>query len=117
MSIAFNRIGGKYKISANYGAKDGGHKDSQGNNVIIRVATFFDYLNKMLGEPYWGISKQPGTALNFSDIPSTKGIILYHARFAQATGHTDLWSGSKCYYNCPEPEVKKAFDIALWKVN
>lgn len=63
-----------------------------GRNIILRVRTMYEYLSKVLGNQSWGLSKNPGQSV---ELPVRTGIVLYHADFADATGHVDLWTGTE----------------------
>lgn len=117
MSATFNRIGGDYEIPKHYGIQDGGHTTAAGNHIIVRIKTIFDYYNEKCGQPFCNMNKPPGSQFNFSTLPSVTGILLYHSSFSDVSGHTDLWTGTKCFYACPILDVATAFDIVFWKVD
>lgn len=117
ISAMLNAIGVEYKIPPIWGQNDGGHTDQNGNHILIKVRSAHDYLMSKFGEPYWGYSKQPGSAFDYSTVPSKTGILLYHANFSNARGHVDLWNGSACLYNCPETDLGAAFQFTFWKVD
>jgi hypothetical protein len=105
LSVAFHAAG--YKIDNKYREAIAG----DGRNIIIKVKTMWDYVTATIGPFYWGMSKNPGTPV---DIPPRKGIIVYHAAFADATGHFDLWDGGDFVGSGDLDDVKNGFDLALW---
>ncbi|EDO36259.1 predicted protein [Nematostella vectensis] len=70
----------------------GRYKDAK---YIIRVATMRKYLEKVLG-PAKMLSK------NKSTYKGSKGIIVFQdcPKFTTATGHVDLYDGSRCVNKC-----------------
>ena len=115
ISIAFNATASK--IPQSLGTEDGGHKDRNGNHILVTVKVLETFLKQTLGESNWGMSKQPGTPFNFGDVPRRKGILMYHAAFSNATGHADVWTGEGCTYNCPDPDLNESFAVQLWDLN
>jgi hypothetical protein len=63
-----------------------------GNNYAYRVAEMRDYLVKTVGAP---LITQTGSAINPAAFAGQKGIIAFTVPFSDATGHFDLWNGSK----------------------
>jgi hypothetical protein len=66
------------------------------------------FLDASLGKSFWGMSKRPGVALDFSSIPSVTGVLTHHANFGDADGHVDLWKKGTCLYDCPPPDLGRA---------
>ncbi len=115
ISVAMNALGGNYKVSSQYGNRDGNHKDKSSNHIIIRVETIFDFITEKLGESTWGMSKNPGSPMDMSFVNGKKGILLYHVDFNDATGHVDLWNGSSCEYQCKTEHMTLAKMVRFWE--
>ncbi len=75
-----------------------------------------EYLLAKVSPNPWGMSKNPGTPFDFGVLPPGRGILLYRARFAGATGHVDLWNGKACAGSCPAPDADKAFEVSFWQL-
>mgnify|MGYP001084997769 CR=1 FL=1 len=105
MSVALNAAG--YTIPAKF--REG--VTENGGNLIIKVRTMWDYMVETFGQPTWGMSKNPGTTVK---IPAHEGVVVYHAAFADATGHFDLWSGTDFVGKGDMNDVASGFDLALW---
>lgn len=114
LSVALNRSG--LPVPVDLGRLDGNHVDKNRNSIIIKVRTAEALLTRLFGQYYWGMSKQPGTPLDFRKFPAKTGVVLYHANFETATGHVDLWNKTGCVGGCPAADVSVAFDVALWRV-
>ncbi|MCG8052647.1 MAG: hypothetical protein JAZ15_15725, partial [Candidatus Thiodiazotropha endolucinida] len=71
----------------------------------------------VLGQPYWGMSKQTDTHINEDVIPNNTGIIEYHADFDGTKGNFDLWDGGGFIGPGNFNDMKTGFDIALWRVD
>lgn len=92
--------------------------DGASRSIIINVSKFNEYMIETYGESTWGISKQQKADFPLSDIPSEyKGIIVYHAKFAHATGHFDIWTGSEFLGLGNRGDIAKGFDIQLWNID
>jgi hypothetical protein len=115
MSVALLRSG--VGIPANLGAQDGGHKDKNEDYILTHVSTMNKMLTQIFGAFYWGMNKQPGDAFDFTLIPSFTGVLLYEAKFSDATGHVDLWNKDACWNNCPDIDLARAYAVSFWKVD
>jgi hypothetical protein len=110
LSHAMNEAGepvpSKYKEGA----------DGAGRNLIINVRTMEKLVRDLFGAPSWGMSKPPGTRLSANHIPAVQGVIVYHANWATATGHFDLWTGKEFVGDGNFDDIRDSFDIALWTI-
>jgi hypothetical protein len=91
--------------------------DGTGSPLVIRVRTMERLVRQLLGQSYWGMSKQPGIPVRPDDIPNKSGIIVYHAKWADATGHFDLWTGSAFVGAGNLSDVADGYDLALWRIS
>jgi hypothetical protein len=67
-----------------------------GMNYAFRVAEMRDYLVRTVGPPLITQTASPGRAgVDPSAFAGKKGIIAFTVPFSDATGHFDLWDGSK----------------------
>jgi hypothetical protein len=116
LSIMLNRSG--MKVPDDFGKRDGGLKDKNGNNIIARVPTGEDLIRQLFGESYWGENRQPGTPINMTDVPHTTGILVYRVPVgaADAAGHIDLWKNNDCRKDCHSQFAVSSYEIALWKL-
>ena len=115
ISMMLNRIGGNYAIPRQLGVGDGGHRDKDGKHILIKVKTAHDFVVTKFGQPFWGMTKNPGFPLDYSAIPKEKGILMYHANFSNAFGHIDLWDINSCVYNCPAEDIQQSYRVSFWK--
>jgi hypothetical protein len=116
LSVALHRSG--FVIPADIAKADGNHKDKDGKSILVKVEKMRSCLVSIIGPISWGISKQPGTPLPFADFPKRTSIVMYRSRdFNQATGHVDLWTGSACWFGCPNVDVNTAFEVEAWYVH
>lgn len=88
--------------------------DKDGNTIIASVNGFRKFMQGEHGDP-WGMSKVPGSDIE-DDVPKVQGIIVYHVKWTNATGHFDLWTGSDFVGSGSFDDVAKGYDIALWFV-
>ncbi|MGR5485310.1 T6SS effector amidase Tae4 family protein [Vibrio alfacsensis] len=89
----------------------------EGKNLIIKVQTMSNFLTDTLGAPFWGMSKQPGQTLNLANTVPGPGILAYHVKWANATGHFDIWDGQR-FIGTGNPEhVKDGYELGLWKLS
>jgi len=70
-------------------------KGGDGKRYAIRVREMEKWLRFILGKPDFEIVKKEGTPFDKSQLSGMKGIIGFNIRFADATGHLDLWDGSQ----------------------
>lgn len=86
VSHALLAAGKPITIASNY-------RDAEGNKYIIKVATMTKYLRDTFVAP---------VRVTKDSIGRKCGIIVFHQRFADATGHADLFNGrdgAGCKYN------------------
>ncbi|MDB5611588.1 MAG: hypothetical protein JWP25_8488 [Bradyrhizobium sp.] len=114
LSITLNRSG--FKVPSSFGQKDGGLTDKNGDNIIIRVLTGEALVQSLFGDSYWGESRQPGTPIDMTDVPSETGILIYRVRAGDAAGHIDLWKNNDCRKDCHSRFAMSSYQIALWKL-
>ncbi len=84
-----------------------------GHALAIKVKTMRDVVKGFFGDGYWGVSKQPGQAV---DVPNVTGIIVYHANWGHATGHFDLWTGSAFVGSGNFDDAADGYAVELWKL-
>ena len=75
LSVTLNRSG--FKVPTSFGQMDGGLTDQNGDNIIIRVPTGEALVQSLFGDSYWGESRQPGTPIDMTVVPSATGILIY----------------------------------------
>lgn len=88
-----------------------------GESIIVKVATMGRFLRSKLGDVTWGISKNPSATFDPTHMPQFSGIVVYHADWDDATGHFDLWSGSRFIGAGSFTGIYEGFDVALWRIN
>jgi hypothetical protein len=100
VSKALNFSGAAHKIPFYKSIGPNGKYEAQvssGKNknwYIFRVKVMTKYLTEKYGEP-----EQLTPAEHEAELQGRKGIIIYEVSgWADATGHADLWDGSKCVY-------------------
>ncbi|MEZ9082610.1 T6SS effector amidase Tae4 family protein [Vibrio harveyi] len=111
LSIALLKSG--IKIPAQYREAISGEND----NLIIKVKTMSDFLTDTLGAPFWGMSKQPGQTLDLATTVPGPGILAYHVKWKNATGHFDLWDGQRFIGTGNSEHVKEGYELTLWQLN
>jgi hypothetical protein len=95
--------------------RDGRLTTGQGGRVIVKVSTAKEWLERVLGQSTWGISKQVGTdAINL--IPRSRGIVLYRVDGGGASGHVDLWNGAGCRVDCHSSYARNSTFVELWEM-
>ena len=115
LSVTLNRSG--FKVPSSFGQTDGGLTDQNGDNIIIRVPTGEALVNSLFGESYWGMSRNPGSLIDLSDVPYETGILIYRVMpGADAAGHIDLWNQNGCRNDCHSSFAVSSYAIALWKL-
>ena len=115
LSVAL--IGARLTIPDDLALSDGGHKDAQGNNMIIRVPTAKLFLERMFGASVWGTSKEIGADLANGLIPAWTGVLLYLVPNSNANGHVDLWSKDHCTIDCHIEYARAATSVELWRLS
>jgi Type VI secretion system (T6SS), amidase effector protein 4 len=85
--------------------------DGAGASLVIKVETMGRLVRELFGEPSWGMSKVVGSEV---PIPAVQGIIVYHVKWADATGYFDLWTGTDFVGEGERSDIAKGFDVALW---
>lgn len=88
-----------------------------GSPLVVTVEKMGKLLTAVLGPPAWGMSKKEGAPLEASDLPTFPGIIAYHVKWNNATGHVDLWTGKGFVGAGNFDDVGQGFDIAVWRVD
>jgi hypothetical protein len=91
--------------------------DGSGSPLIVRVMTMERLITRLLGQSYWGMSKQPGVPVAAADLPARRGILAYHAQWSDATGHFDLWTGSAFVGKGRLDAIRDGYDVQLWRVD
>lgn len=89
----------------------------ENDNLIIKVKTMSRFLTDTLDAPFWGMSKQPGQTLNLATTVPGLGILAYHVKWTNATGHFDLWDGQRFIGSGNPEHVKDGYELVLWKLN
>jgi hypothetical protein len=69
-------------------------KGGDGKRYAFRVRELHGWLDHVLGDPDFDVTKKQGDAFDKTQLASLKGIIGFDIHFADATGHFDLWDGS-----------------------
>lgn len=113
LSVAFNRSG--LLVPDNLGIQDGGLKDQNGNNIVIKVATGEQLVRNYFGDYYWGVSHNPGDPIDLTQLPTQRGILIYRVHALDAAGHIDLWDGTGCKNDCHAQFAVSCYSMALWK--
>ena len=88
--------------------------DGSGNTIVLKVKTFKDFIVSQYGESSWGMSKPIGSVLASTDLPQKPGIIAYHADWADASGHFDLWETNKFVGTGNFDSIRDGFSIEMW---
>lgn len=91
--------------------------EGNGSPLIIKVKTMSEYLKATVGSSSWGISKNPGTTIGAGDVPGVTGILVYHVAWSNATGHFDLWTGSRFLGSGNFADIKDGFALELWEIS
>lgn len=91
--------------------------DKDKNRIAIRVRELRKWMLFRLGDPDFTTRKKAGDDFDKTSLSSKKGIIEFKIAFSDATGHLDLWDGSRF---SSEPSLtkdywKSASEIHLWE--
>ncbi|MDX3911714.1 MAG: T6SS effector amidase Tae4 family protein [Sphingobium sp.] len=114
LSVAMHAIGSP--PPADLVAADGKMKDGAGRGICIRVPTANKWLQGLLGNETWGMTKIPGTDLK-PPLPDWTGILLYLVPGGiDAAGHVDLWNKGDCRVDCHVDYARDATDLKLWRL-
>jgi hypothetical protein len=70
-------------------------KGADGKRYAIRVREIRTWLMSKLGKPEFDVTKKEGEPFDKTKLSSMKGIIGFDIRFSDATGHLDLWDGTR----------------------
>ena len=70
-------------------------KGGDGKRYAFRIREMEPWLRHTLGKPQFEHKKKAGAAFDKTSLSAMKGIIGFDIRFSDATGHLDLWSGTK----------------------
>jgi hypothetical protein len=72
---------------------------------------------RLFGKSTWGMSKNPGVAINAATLPKFSSIICYHANWNNASGHFDLWTGSQFVGSGNFGDIADGFGVVVWRVD
>jgi hypothetical protein len=86
--------------------------DGTDASLVLKVATMGRLINDTFAVT-WGMSKVEGSNV---DIPPNRGIIAYHVKWDDATGHFDLWTGTDFVGSGKSEDIFDGFDISLWSL-
>lgn len=114
LSVAL--IGAGQPIPSDLAQADGGHKDAQGRDMIVKVPTAKRLLERLLGPSTWGTSKTVGADISDGLIPVWTGILLYLVPNGDASGHVDLWDKEHCTIDCHNAFARAASSVELWRL-
>lgn len=70
-------------------------KGNDGKRYAYRIQEMKPWLNRALGKPDFLIKKKAGVAFDKKSLKSMKGIIGFDIKFSDATGHLDMWDGTR----------------------
>lgn len=114
LSVAL--IGAGQPIPSDLAQLDGGHKDAQGRDLIVRVPTAKRLLERLIGPSTWGASKASGADIADGLIPAWTGVLLYLVPNGDASGHVDLWDKEHCTIDCHNTFARASSSVELWRV-
>jgi hypothetical protein len=114
LSVALIEVG--QLIPSDLAQADGGHKDAQGRNMIVKVPTAKRLLERLLGPSTWGTSKAIGTDIADGSIPAWTGFLLYLVPIGDASGHVDLWNKDHCTLDCHNTFARAASTVEVWSL-
>ncbi len=114
LSVAL--IGAGLSIPGDLAQADGGHRDAQGRNMIVKVPTAKKLLERTFGQSSWGTSKIVGADVAGGLIPEWSGVLLYLVPHGDANGHVDLWDKNRCTLDCHNQYARAATEVALWRL-
>ena len=86
--------------------------DGSGASLILKVETMGRLVQELFPVA-WGMSKTEGSQVA---IPKKRGIIAYHVKWSNATGHFDLWTGTSFIGAGKHEDISTGFDISLWEL-
>jgi hypothetical protein len=115
LSVAL--IGAGQLIPDDLAQSDGGHKDAQGRNMIIRVPTAKLLFERLFGPSTWSMSKTVGADIADGLIPEWTGFLLYLVPQNNAHGHADLWNKDRCTIDCHNAYARAATSVELWRLS
>lgn len=87
--------------------------DGAGTSLILKVGTMGRLVQELFRDP-WGMSKVEGAQVV---VPAMHGIIAYHVKWDDATGHFDLWTGTGFVGAGKLEDIAQGFDVALWMLS
>lgn len=92
-------------------------KGGDGKNYGFRVQELHRWLDHALGAPDCDTTKKTGVAFDKNSLSKFRGIIGFDIRFSDATGHLDLWDGTRFSdeYQTTVDYWNAATRIWLWK--
>ncbi|MCH9680571.1 MAG: peptidoglycan-binding protein [Deltaproteobacteria bacterium] len=91
-------------------------RGGDGLHYALRVREFTRYMKRKYGRPDLEHTyPDPGGGPIPSEFKGRQGVIIFDVRgWADATGHVDLWNGTKCRHN---GYFHKASTVMLWSVD
>jgi hypothetical protein len=94
-------------------------KGGDGKRYAFRVRELRPWLVHRFGPPNLDVKKKAGEDFDKRTLGSIKGIVGFDIRFADATGHLDLWDGSTFTheYQTSGEYWAGATRISIWKAN
>lgn len=88
-----------------------------GKRYAFRVRETRPYLVYKYGQPDFNVTKKRGEAFDKTQLSGMKGIIGFEIKWADATGHFDLWLGDHFSHEEAGSDYwQNATRISLWKV-
>ena len=87
--------------------------DGSGASLVLKVRTMGKLMNELF-PVHWGMSKIEGTAI---DIPARQGVVAYHVKWDNATGHFDLWTGKDFVGKGRLEDIADGYDVVLWSLS
>jgi|LNFM01.1.fsa_nt_gb hypothetical protein len=111
VSRALNKAGHRIPyIKSDKGAETVSGADAQW--YIFRVVQLRKHMIGKYGQPSIAITRSGSGPISMGSFAGKSGIIEFEVAFSDATGHFDLWDGSRCLY---EGYFDKAKSVSLWK--
>lgn len=92
-------------------------KGADGKRYGFRVREMRAWLDFSLGVPVFSLTKKTGEPFDKGTLATYQGILGFDIRFADATGHLDLWDGAQfsSEYRTSVSYWTAATRIWLWK--
>lgn len=108
LSLALKQVG--FKVPDKYKEAVTGN----GTPIVLKVATMGKLVSESFGRSYWGMSKEPGKPIDAATVPRKTGILVYHVKWNNATGHFDLWTGTRFAGAGAFADIKDGYSLELW---